>query len=96
MAISVTPLHPHLGAEVAGVDLTQTVSPAAFAEIETAFHRYAVLGVSGPASQRRAADGVQPPVRPARDHADLHQRENGGGCTTPSSPTSRTSIPMER
>lgn len=43
MAISVTPLHPHLGAEVAGVDLTQTVPPAVFAEIETAFHRHAVL-----------------------------------------------------
>ena len=43
MPISVTPLHPHLGAEVAGVDLTQPASPEAFAEIEAAFHRHAVL-----------------------------------------------------
>jgi alpha-ketoglutarate-dependent 2,4-dichlorophenoxyacetate dioxygenase len=47
VAISVTPLHPHLGAEVADVDLTQTVSPAVFAGIVTAFHRHAVLVFPG-------------------------------------------------
>jgi alpha-ketoglutarate-dependent 2,4-dichlorophenoxyacetate dioxygenase len=47
MAISVTPLHPSFGAEVAGVDLTRTGSPIVFAELETAFNRYAVLVFRG-------------------------------------------------
>jgi len=43
MAISITPLHPVFAAEVRGVDLTQPVDDAAFAETEAAFHRYGVL-----------------------------------------------------
>ncbi len=43
MAIQVTPLHPALGAEVRGVDLTLPVSPGVFAEIEAAFNRHGVL-----------------------------------------------------
>lgn len=43
MAIQVTPLHPALGAEVRGVDLTLPVSPGVFAEIEAAFNRHGIL-----------------------------------------------------
>jgi alpha-ketoglutarate-dependent 2,4-dichlorophenoxyacetate dioxygenase len=43
MAISVTPLHPILGAELRGVDLDRTVEPDVFAEIEAAFNRYGIL-----------------------------------------------------
>src|SRR5690349_20847978 len=43
MSISVTPLHPHLGAEVRGVDLRRPVAPDVFAEIEAAFNTHAVL-----------------------------------------------------
>src|SRR6266404_9292157 len=43
MAIEVTPLHPTLGAEVRGVDLTGQVSPAFFAEIEAAFNCHGIL-----------------------------------------------------
>jgi alpha-ketoglutarate-dependent 2,4-dichlorophenoxyacetate dioxygenase len=43
MAIRVTPLHPVIGAEIVGVDLTRTVPPDVFAEIEAAFNRHAVL-----------------------------------------------------
>ena len=43
MAIEVSPLHPTLGAELRGVDLTRPVSPEAFAEIETAFDRHGIL-----------------------------------------------------
>ena len=43
MPIEVTPLHPTLGAEVRGVDLTRPVVPQVFAEIEAAFNRHAVL-----------------------------------------------------
>ena len=43
MAIQVTPLHPTLGAEVRGVDLTCTVTADVFAEIEAAFDRYGIL-----------------------------------------------------
>jgi alpha-ketoglutarate-dependent 2,4-dichlorophenoxyacetate dioxygenase len=43
MPIRVTPLHPHLGAEVRGVDLTRPLSPEIFAEVEAAFNRHAVL-----------------------------------------------------
>jgi alpha-ketoglutarate-dependent 2,4-dichlorophenoxyacetate dioxygenase len=43
MAIEATPLHPYLGAEVRGVDLTRPVVPAVFAEIEAAFNRHGIL-----------------------------------------------------
>ena len=43
MAIEVTPLHPCLGAEVRGVDLTRPVIPEAFAAIEAAFNRHGIL-----------------------------------------------------
>jgi alpha-ketoglutarate-dependent 2,4-dichlorophenoxyacetate dioxygenase len=43
MAIGLTPLHPTLGAEVRGVDLTRPVMPEVFAEIDAAFNRYGIL-----------------------------------------------------
>jgi alpha-ketoglutarate-dependent 2,4-dichlorophenoxyacetate dioxygenase len=43
MALEVTPLHPTLGAELHGVDLTRPITPELFAEIETAFNRYGIL-----------------------------------------------------
>src|SRR5215469_1023341 len=43
MAIRVTPLHSHLGAEVSGVDLREALAPETFAAIEAAFNRHAVL-----------------------------------------------------
>jgi alpha-ketoglutarate-dependent 2,4-dichlorophenoxyacetate dioxygenase len=43
MAIELTPLHPTLGAEVRGVDLTRSVIPEVFAEIDAAFNRYGIL-----------------------------------------------------
>jgi alpha-ketoglutarate-dependent 2,4-dichlorophenoxyacetate dioxygenase len=47
MAVSVTPLHPHIGAEIGGVDLTRAVPPDDFAETEAAFRRHAVLVFPG-------------------------------------------------
>src|SRR5215831_6781314 len=47
MPIEVTPLHPTLGAEVRGVDLTRPVPPALFVEIEAVFDRHAVLVFPG-------------------------------------------------
>jgi alpha-ketoglutarate-dependent 2,4-dichlorophenoxyacetate dioxygenase len=43
MAIELIPLHPTLGAEVRGVDLTRPVMPEVFAEIDAAFNRYGIL-----------------------------------------------------
>jgi alpha-ketoglutarate-dependent 2,4-dichlorophenoxyacetate dioxygenase len=43
MAVTVTVLHPCLGARVEGVDLTQPVPPNVLAEIEAAINRHAVL-----------------------------------------------------
>jgi alpha-ketoglutarate-dependent 2,4-dichlorophenoxyacetate dioxygenase len=43
MAIELTALHPTLGAEVRGVDLTRSVIPQVFAEIDAAFNRYGIL-----------------------------------------------------
>jgi alpha-ketoglutarate-dependent 2,4-dichlorophenoxyacetate dioxygenase len=43
MSIQVTPLHPTLGAEVRGVDLTRALTPEVFAEIEAAFNRFGIL-----------------------------------------------------
>jgi alpha-ketoglutarate-dependent 2,4-dichlorophenoxyacetate dioxygenase len=43
MAIEVTPLHPTLGAELRGVDLSRPVMPEVFAEIEAAFNRHGIL-----------------------------------------------------
>jgi alpha-ketoglutarate-dependent 2,4-dichlorophenoxyacetate dioxygenase len=42
-AIDIAPLHPTLGAEVRGVDLTRPVMPEVFAEIDAAFNRYGIL-----------------------------------------------------
>jgi alpha-ketoglutarate-dependent 2,4-dichlorophenoxyacetate dioxygenase len=43
MAIQTTPLHPHIGAEMRGVDLGRATEPEILAEIEAAFEHYAVL-----------------------------------------------------
>ncbi len=43
MAVAVIQRHPHLGAEIRGVDLTQPVEPDVFAGIEAAFNRHSVL-----------------------------------------------------
>jgi alpha-ketoglutarate-dependent 2,4-dichlorophenoxyacetate dioxygenase len=43
MAIEVSALHPTLGAQVRGVDLTRLMPPEVFAEVEAAFARYALL-----------------------------------------------------
>jgi alpha-ketoglutarate-dependent 2,4-dichlorophenoxyacetate dioxygenase len=43
MAIEVIPLHPTLGARVRAVDLTHSVMPEVFAEIEAAFDRHGIL-----------------------------------------------------
>ena len=41
--MQIIPLHPTLGAEMRGVDLTMAVAPELFADIETAFNRYGIL-----------------------------------------------------
>lgn len=38
-----TPLHPHFGAEVTGLDLRQPLTPAEAAEVEAGMDRYALL-----------------------------------------------------
>ena len=43
MGIGVKPLHPHVGAEVAGIDLRQNVPPESFGVLEAAINRHAVL-----------------------------------------------------
>lgn len=43
MGISVTPLHPHLGAEITGIDLRQPTPPETFAMVQTALNKHAVL-----------------------------------------------------
>jgi alpha-ketoglutarate-dependent 2,4-dichlorophenoxyacetate dioxygenase len=43
MAIELAPLHPTLGAEVRGVDLTRPAMPEVFAEIDAAFNRHGIL-----------------------------------------------------
>ena len=43
MGIRVKPLHPHIGAEIGGVDLRQPVPPETFAEIEAALNQHAML-----------------------------------------------------
>jgi len=43
MSIQVTALHPALGAELRAVDLTLTVTPEVFTEIEAAFDRSGIL-----------------------------------------------------
>jgi len=47
MAITVTPLHPHIGAEIHGVDLARPVPPDDLAAIDAAFARHAVLVFPG-------------------------------------------------
>jgi alpha-ketoglutarate-dependent 2,4-dichlorophenoxyacetate dioxygenase len=47
MAITVTPLHPHIGAEIAGVDVSQPLDDAAMQAIWQAIDRHAVLVFRG-------------------------------------------------
>jgi alpha-ketoglutarate-dependent 2,4-dichlorophenoxyacetate dioxygenase len=47
MVVRVRPLHPHVGAEITGVDLREPVPAEDFAAIETAFNRHAVLVFPG-------------------------------------------------
>ena len=47
MTVRVKPLHPHLGAEVTGIDLRRPVPQDVFAEIEAALNRHAVLVFPG-------------------------------------------------
>src|SRR6516165_7054753 len=47
MAIELSPLHPTLGTEVRGIDITRPVTPQIFAEIDAAFSRYGVLVFPG-------------------------------------------------
>jgi alpha-ketoglutarate-dependent 2,4-dichlorophenoxyacetate dioxygenase len=47
MAIQVSPLHPTLGAEVRGVDLTRALTSEVFAAIEAAFNSYGILVLPG-------------------------------------------------
>ena len=47
MTVRVTPLHPHIGAEVGGVDLREPVTADTFVEIERAFNHHAVLVFRG-------------------------------------------------
>src|SRR5712691_3101142 len=43
MAIAVTPIHPHIGAEISGVDVSHPPNPAALAALWQAIDRHAVL-----------------------------------------------------
>jgi alpha-ketoglutarate-dependent 2,4-dichlorophenoxyacetate dioxygenase len=43
MAITLTPLHPHIGAEVGGLDLGRKLAEATIADLWQAIDRYAVL-----------------------------------------------------
>ena len=43
MEIKVTPRHPHIGAEITGIDLREDLAPEIFAAVESAFNRHAVL-----------------------------------------------------
>ena len=47
MAIKLIPLHPTLGAELRGVDLSRPVMPEVFAEIDAAFNRHGILVFPG-------------------------------------------------
>ena len=47
MSIRIKPLHPHIGAAVTGLDLARPLPHDAFAEIEAAFNRHAVLVFPG-------------------------------------------------
>jgi len=55
MGLTVTPLHPTIGAEISSVDLRRPMPPDAFAEIEAAFNRHAVLVFR----DQRLSDGEQ-------------------------------------
>jgi alpha-ketoglutarate-dependent 2,4-dichlorophenoxyacetate dioxygenase len=46
-ALTITPVHPHLGAEVAGVDLSRSVDDETFARIAEAFDEHSVLVFRG-------------------------------------------------
>jgi alpha-ketoglutarate-dependent 2,4-dichlorophenoxyacetate dioxygenase len=77
MAIQVSPLHPTLGAEVRGVDLTRALTPEVFAEIEAAFNGYGILVFPGqPVSdeQQLAFSQLFGPLEVNPNYADAKMR----------------------
>ena len=63
MALSVKPLSENLGAEVSGVDLSESVDEGTFSEILDAFHRYQLLRFPKQTLTPWATHRLQPPVR---------------------------------
>src|SRR5947207_10158726 len=47
MALAITPLHPHIGAEIGGLDLSRPIDDEIVAELWRAIDRYAVLVFHG-------------------------------------------------
>jgi len=47
MALAITPLHPHIGAEVGGLDLSRPIDDESVVELWRAIDRYAVLVFHG-------------------------------------------------
>jgi len=77
MAIKLTPLHPTLGAEVRGVDLTGRVSLEVFAEIEAAFNRCGILVFPGQPvtdEQQLAFSGLFGPLEVNPNYAGTKMR----------------------
>jgi alpha-ketoglutarate-dependent 2,4-dichlorophenoxyacetate dioxygenase len=77
MAIKLTPLHPTLGAEVRGVDLTRQVPFEVFAEIEAAFNRYGILVFPGQPvgdEQQLAFSGLFGPLEVNPNYAGMKMR----------------------
>ena len=44
MALAIMPLHPHIGAEVGGLDLSRPIDDEIVAELWRAIDRYAEIG----------------------------------------------------
>jgi len=77
MAIKLTPLHPTLGAEVRGVDLTRQVPFEVFAEIEAAFNRCGILVFPGQPvtdEQQLAFSGLFGPLEVNPNYAGTKMR----------------------
>jgi alpha-ketoglutarate-dependent 2,4-dichlorophenoxyacetate dioxygenase len=79
--IEVRTLHPHLGAEVRGVDLANPVLPEVFAEIEAAFNRHAVLVFPDQKigdEQQMAFSELFGPLEPLANYTNVKKRRLAG------------------
>ena len=77
MSLRIRRLTPAFAGEVSGVDTARPLPPGVAAEIDAGMAEHGVLVFPRPGADGRAAGGVQPEFRPARNAVGGVQHHQG-------------------